>query len=239
MDLFDPNPEESGGIVRPFELLSNGLSPSNWLEISFRLSLFAVLFVRVGLDLGLFRVSFTIVEETYSEDLLDLANIPKDPTPCSGINLATGSLLRMNTEDMAFECTSLFGSFGDETIECLCAKDEKSIREGPTGPTINSVVGIRNIDFKEDTLDDVTLRSVKSSAEFGVLQNLVLDYSSGLVEPLIEISSNQIIAGSISTGFESITTSKIILPTLEDPLLTTVIGGYCSSSFVLLGHTSK
>ena len=32
IDLFDPYPEESRGLVRPFELLSIGSSPLEWFE---------------------------------------------------------------------------------------------------------------------------------------------------------------------------------------------------------------
>ena len=34
IDLFDPYPEESGGLVRPYELLALGTTPFDWFEIS-------------------------------------------------------------------------------------------------------------------------------------------------------------------------------------------------------------
>ena len=39
VDLFDPYPEESGGLVRPFELLSIGSSPLDWFEFGLQIFL--------------------------------------------------------------------------------------------------------------------------------------------------------------------------------------------------------
>ena len=48
IDLYDPNPEQSGGLIRPFELLSSGSSPLEWFEFGIKISVNVGVYVKVS-----------------------------------------------------------------------------------------------------------------------------------------------------------------------------------------------
>ena len=47
IDLYDPAPETSGGLIRPFELLSSGSSPLEWFEFGVSISVNVGVFIEV------------------------------------------------------------------------------------------------------------------------------------------------------------------------------------------------
>lgn len=52
IDFFDPFPETSGGLVRPFELLCLGTTPLDWFEFGVDISVSFSVYVKVGLFIG-------------------------------------------------------------------------------------------------------------------------------------------------------------------------------------------
>ena len=48
IDLYDPWPEESGGLVRPFELISLGTTPLDWFEFTLEIYLNFGVSIEVG-----------------------------------------------------------------------------------------------------------------------------------------------------------------------------------------------
>jgi hypothetical protein len=48
IDFYDPFPETSGGLVRPFELVSISTNPFEWFEYKFRISVFFNVYIQVG-----------------------------------------------------------------------------------------------------------------------------------------------------------------------------------------------
>lgn len=49
VDLYDPYPEKSGGLVRPFELLTSGSNPLKWFEFGIQIFITISLYIKVGL----------------------------------------------------------------------------------------------------------------------------------------------------------------------------------------------
>ena len=52
IDLYDPNPEKSNGLIRPFELLSSGSSPLEWFEFGIKISVKIKVYIKVMLASG-------------------------------------------------------------------------------------------------------------------------------------------------------------------------------------------
>ena len=49
VDLYDPYPEKSGGLVRPFELLTSGSNPLEWFEFGIQIFITITLYIKIGL----------------------------------------------------------------------------------------------------------------------------------------------------------------------------------------------
>lgn len=48
LDFYDPYPETSGGLIRPFELLSSSPNPLDWFEITMTISVTFSLYIKIG-----------------------------------------------------------------------------------------------------------------------------------------------------------------------------------------------
>ena len=48
LDFYDPFPETSEGLIRPFELLSLGTTPLDWFEITLTIEISLSVYVEVG-----------------------------------------------------------------------------------------------------------------------------------------------------------------------------------------------
>lgn len=55
IDFYDPFPETSGGLIRPFELLRLGSNPLEWFEISLTISITLSAYIEVGKFFGDFK----------------------------------------------------------------------------------------------------------------------------------------------------------------------------------------
>jgi hypothetical protein len=67
IDFYDPYPTTSGGLIRPFELLSMGTDPLKWFEFDVTISVGVELFVLVGIftpiaDIIIFEFSCKIMK---------------------------------------------------------------------------------------------------------------------------------------------------------------------------------
>lgn len=50
IDFYDPFPETSGGLVRPFELVSFSPNPIDWFELTATISAYFSLSIEIGED---------------------------------------------------------------------------------------------------------------------------------------------------------------------------------------------
>ena len=55
IDFYDPFPETSGGLVRPFELLSLSQNPIDWFEFTATISAYFSLSIEIGEDFACFQ----------------------------------------------------------------------------------------------------------------------------------------------------------------------------------------
>lgn len=60
IDLYDPFPETSNGLVRPFELLALGTTPLDWFEITLTITVDLSVYIKVGIYIGF--IDITIFE---------------------------------------------------------------------------------------------------------------------------------------------------------------------------------
>jgi len=237
IDLYDPYPDTSNGLVRPFELLSSGSSPLEWFEFGVQIYITISIYIQIGLFLGFFEIVLFEYRKEFKFNLIDpiiftpaLEAMPVNYDSASGVLvLAPGS------EEL--QCTSLSGTLGNEEIECV------------KGLGIISFSGVRSIgahstaSVASESGASLLLRNVQSQVDFSTqsFNTLTLDYvSSGasiIANGNIYLDATQVRAGSAVASFQSVDTGIILLPQPEQAGLTTTIED-CDSLWVLTGHTN-
>lgn len=238
VDFFDPYPETSGGLVRPYELLVLGSTPDEWFEFSFEIFVSFRVFIKIGIFAGFFSITLYTFEKSFDFTLLGPIFL-QPPAPDTLVEISSaGSLLlggaAINAQS-GIVCSSLAGSLGDEDIECF------------SGNQFHGVDGVKNIRLSGAS-GPVTLQNVKSQTN---LENfmitgpgLTLDYIQGggriISDAEITIGKSDALLGSALIEFSSAGNwgAKILLPQPEVPELVTTFKGDCSREWTLEGHTN-
>jgi hypothetical protein len=238
IDLYDPNPNVSGGLVRPYELISTGASALEWFEFGLRIDLFLELYVRVAIKIGWVKITIYKLSKRFTVALIEgrVWN-PEIKSKVAALDFRTG-VLKIRPNDAAYlTCSGLNGTLADETIECRA------------GNVYNTFEHVKQLDFPvtrtaraaEGAATTITLRDVYSAANLKSLNvdRAILVYSS--TEKLlnnIKIAGDRVVAGFSPVIFGIITTGTIILPQPEAPLLVTTVGANCSDNWTLKGYTN-
>jgi hypothetical protein len=235
IDFYDPYPETSGGLVRPFEMLSFSLNIIEWFEFTVSLTLELSVAISVGIYLGFFEITLYERRETFSTELIPtLYFAPGKPEDIVVCNSDRNTMTLLDPGTTLLECTSLGGSLGDETIEC--------IREN----SIQSCYNVKRIDTETNTADtvNIVLRGIQSPTnikEFGDV-TLELDYfdlgSDGIANDAITIEQKSSTMGIFATEFTAGGSAVLRLPEPEQDFLKTTITGGCDTEWELVGHTS-
>lgn len=254
-DIFDPFPDTSGGLVRPYELITyQGLNPMNWFE--FTLSIYFELEMYIRVQIWLIFDTIVVYELSYSirEDIIDPIEItPEGVTPI--VEVQDGQLLLSATSEAAsagLNCVSQEGSLGDETIECSIG-EKFATGESVTKLTLSSGSGGRQILMMSDhdsiqtermaltTGTAATFTGIQSPIDLGDVGALTLDYSSSgstiLSSGSIVLEQFSIQAGIANVAFTSIQKGAVKLPFPEVQDLTTTLRT-CDNVYYLDGHTN-
>ena len=120
IDLYDPYPDTSGGLIRPFELLMLGSSPLDWFEITLTITLDVSIYLKVGIfiSLGFAKIEFTVYEKRWDYNFVLLGPLVYAPDPIEKIGETdTPGPMSLKTVDLLHPdliCESKGGSVGEE-----------------------------------------------------------------------------------------------------------------------------
>lgn len=238
IDLYDPSPETSGGLVRPYEVISGpNATPLDWLE--------ATLSIYVDVRLTIKLAIITLFKFKHKVKILGPFEFkPPRLAPCMEKDFSTG-VLRLNNHYVNFNCTSLAGTGGQEEIECKCEKNGDTIFQ-----TFDNIKQLTSgFDSRRRLAQDSTnaetflLQGLHSNSRiYGEVGEFILDYSSSgsaiFPDRSIAISESEVLLGEFMLRFEKMTsTGQIKLPQPEMALLMTSVGQQCQNHWVLHGHS--
>ncbi|GAX18396.1 hypothetical protein FisN_2Lh003 [Fistulifera solaris] len=235
VDLYDPYPEKSGGLVRPFELLTSGSNPLEWFEFGIQIFITITLYVKIGLFLGFVEITLFKYEVSFKFDLIPpLLFVPAiDGMPVSVTSSGSLQISASGAEDLA--CTGLEGTTGNERIECfegLGVQDFTGIKSITDSSAIASIASETDVVYRNMRSPVNTPATMYSAVTF--------DYVSGtdiLSNDEIVIFQNKVFIGTFNMAFRSIGRANIKLPTPEQSFLTTTIND-CNTQWELNGHTN-
>ena len=233
VDLYDPFPAKSGGLVRPYELLTSGSNPLEWFEFGIQIFITITLYIKIGLFiLGLEIVLFKY-EVSFKFDLIPpLKFIPAISN--MAIQASNDGSLKLSGS-YALECTGLEGTTGNERIECI---EGLGVQSFPGVKRISDTGAASSIASASNLL----VRNVASQVDMNNtnFDKVTFDYVSGteiLSNDEIFIRQDEVLLGNFQMTFASITTAIIILPTPEQAFLKTAIID-CDTAWELKGHTN-
>lgn len=119
IDLFDPYPETSGGLVRPFELLVLGSMPWDWFEIELS---FGIIFnIRLTVGIIVFGQVIPVLRMKLGFSIVILGPFKLKPapfTPIGGVDSSSGLLDIDLSTGNDLTCESKGGSIGEEELQC-------------------------------------------------------------------------------------------------------------------------
>ncbi|CAB9505193.1 Kringle domain [Seminavis robusta] len=256
VDIWDPFPETSNGLVRPYELVVyQGLNPLDWLE--FTLSMYFELEMYIRVQIWLIFTTITIYEISYSirEDII--APILIEPLPVVPVvEVKDGDLTLNEDASGGLECFSLEGSLGEETVECILAtsgQEKFATAEGVAEITFTNTRRNRemlSMVRRDGTVSgrmmtstsDLFFKGIQSPIKLGSVGKLTLDYlasgSKVLGNAQIALAATSIQAGIANTHFLGISNKVVMeLPFPEIQDLTTTLND-CNNQFDLIGHTN-
>jgi len=266
IDLYDPYPETSNGLVRPFELLSVGESPATWFEFTLRIYVTLSLYIEISVKIALVEVTLWSYVISWNYEIVpklkwvpqpkpppnkldtggNLRITPKSPTMMLSSIASSSSTLSSTSSsataaaiasnDDVLECTGLNGTLADEFIECK------------VGVIFSSSAGVKQVVANEGQ-GSILLRNIQSPANLVgyILDSLTLDYAAAsssagsnnvLSNHQITLREKSALVGSFDLQFDTLLgTAQIALPQPEDDFLETVVSN-CNNHWLLNGHTN-
>jgi len=238
IDLYDPYPDTSEGLVRPYEMLSVSLNPIDWLEFSISMNLELAVSIQVGIFWWIFEFILYEYKKTWSIQLVaGSENKPDQPLAIVDCNTETREMTLQDPGQLELSCTGLEGEVGDETIECLLDKPETKEDPIQNCPKVSKVISAPS-----SGIGSLVLRNIKTHMDiksFGNVGRLELDYASTskVDGNLVLIEKSNATVGSSIVNFASVTSGSLILPNPELPYLKTSFAGQCNSKWLLKGYT--
>jgi len=268
IDWYDPYPETSGGIIRPFELLALGTSPLDWFNIRVckmrsllglslcethsyflpscqwqtNLNLFCYVKVGVFVTVPLWgRVHLTLYElrATYTQVIMTLYYEPQPFLPLA--QKSSSGQLSLSAWDQSnnMTCASKGGSVGNEELQCW-EKDSST-------PIIQTFSGVRSLQTgdRRRLLRDLQagsgsllLECIQSDYDHGSDPTLELNYGPCQINNSLLIITRTSITGVGRTTFSSLTSGSVTLPSPPQDGLVTTVGNSCDAQWTLTGDTS-
>ena len=235
VDFYDPYPETSGGLVRPYELFSFSKNPIDWFEFGLKISL--LLYVKFEVRIKVWGVKIILYEfyEEHEEVLLDLGPFAPGATKRIVECGADGTMLLKNpTDSEELKCIGLGGG-GAETIEC---------NKGDAIMTCRNVESVQAEQSSAST--NIVLFGIQSEVDlsgFTMMATLKLDYrrSGGTIiaDGLITIDGTGSQLGTFRNIFSNPPNAVFIdFPEPENDDLETSIGADCNTVWNLNGYSN-
>ena len=238
IDLYDPYPDTSDGLIRPYELLSISLNPFDWLEYELSMTLELSVSIQIGLFIGFFEVILYEYTKTWSIELVaGNTDVPDAPTQIVDCNADTNTMTLKDPGVEKLECTRLEGHLADENIECILDKPING-----TDP-IQSCQHVKRVTTESsESSNAIVLRDIESPIElnnFGALKQIELDYAkTKMMTQVIAIEKSKATVGSSTIEFESTESGILVTPKPELGSLTTSFSGGCDANWKIKGYTN-
>jgi len=238
IDLYDPYPSTSGGLVRPYELLTMSLDPTDWIEFQVEISWFIEIYLNLA-DVYSYETRVDdLILRIMNDPVLEETILSCDPeTRTMQLLPPYDSSFSSTHGDQTLACTGLEGQNGDETIECALEK-----------PWTTEEVPFQRCDRishigTQDSIHlnqhfNVMLRDIQSPTDlssFGILEILELDYRNRghliIVGNSIVLGGSSVNLGEASLTFDSSLEKGIFyMPVPEQQQLFTTISSECNSA---------
>jgi len=227
VDFYDPFPETSGGLIRPFELLALGTTPLDWFELTFVLNLRLSLYVKIGIYLGFIKITFFKKQWTFVKPIVGpLKLTPKAFAPVAVLDAKSGVLtIKGGLGDVT--CESKGGVIGAEAIQCWQTRRYPPIIRN--FENVKSVAAPAPISYHFNCLlSEVDAR--------GFARKITLNYEQ------CQLPSNEVQFGGERTVAVGVTKyfndreAQLILPVTQDTALTTISSNY-NSALTVIHHT--
>jgi len=245
IDLYDPYPITSSGLVRPYELLTMSLDPTDWIEFSVEIRWSISLCVTV---LGSFSYEYR------ADDLiLRIVNDPGLGARILSCDPESHAMLLLPPYDTSLSpsqggnvlaCTGLDGQNGDETIECVLENPQIAEEQFQRCGRVSHIEAEESVHQNQHF--NVLLRDIQSGvnlAPFGPLENLELDYSNRghfiIVGNSVVVGGSSVDLGEVSLNFNpSLEQGIFHMPIPEQQQLFTTISSECNSAWDIIGYTN-
>ena len=241
IDFYDPFPETSGGLIRPYELLALGTTPLDWFELQLQINIALSVYIEVGVFAGPVEI---VVYELRKEINFAIFDPPLlvQPQPFEQIvkfDAETGILSIVSKASTV--CKSMEGDVGSEVIQCWERPSEK--------PIIRTYEGVKRIgdaptSNTRRTLSaaaDRTFQCIKSPVNAAeVVGDLTLNYAkcSGYAVGDVVIQQGRVLFGSGEVNYTSLIKGSIQYPSIDAAGIFTTVGKDCDDSWELNGHTN-
>ena len=248
IDFYDPFPETSGGLIRPYEMLVLGTNPLDWFELELQINIALSFYVQVGLYLGFVKITVFEIRKEINFAIFDppLLVQPQPFEQIVTLDVRSG-VLELITDGETV-CKSMEGEVGNEVIQCW--------KDTETNPIIRTYEGVKRIGdaptsvisspgarraLSGASVSDRTFECIKSPVNAGDVGTLALSYAecSGYSVGDVVIHNGHVLFGPGEVAYSSLTTNGLIrYPSIDAAGIITTVGGDCNDFWDLEGHTN-
>ncbi|EJK50116.1 hypothetical protein THAOC_30946, partial [Thalassiosira oceanica] len=246
IDWYDPYPETSGGLIRPFELLALGPNPLNWFTLRWQTDLNLFIYVKVGVFItvplyGRSHLTLYELRAAYTQVIMALYNEPQ-PFPPLAQKSSSGQLSLSEWDPSNnVTCANKGGSVGNEELQCW--------ETDSSAPIIQTFSGVRSLQngnrrrLRRDLQAEagsgsLLMECIQSDYDHGSNPTIVLNYGPCQISNSLLIITRTAITGVGRTTFSSLASGSVILPSPPQDGLVTTVGNSCDAQWTLTGDTS-
>jgi hypothetical protein len=261
IDFYDPFPETSEGLIRPFQMLSLGTNPLTWFEIELSITLSLRISIEIGLYLGF--VEITLFEYGIEFLIEIVAGLRFEPDPIQSLvelDVLTGelSLIANRLKDNKLECFHRGGDIGNEEIECKTGDlvrtfsgvtklhgtpdSRRALEEYAPSTALVDYNPSRALDASVVTLSFECVESPIDMENFGGFEsmNFLYEKCASVVSTRAFIKANEFLAGKARTTFDptQLSFAKFYTPKPEVLVFSTVFESNCNSQWDIVGYSN-
>jgi hypothetical protein len=245
IDFYDPNPTTSGGLIRPFELISISPNPLDWFEITINAYVTLSAYVQVGIFLGFIEIVLFELKKEFIFVIIDSLTI----TPSLVDRLATigaTGIVTVAVLSGPITCKHMDGGSGDETVQCWESNVEY--------PVIAYFEGVRSLQSSSDgsaqgrrlelsiqsSENVMILDCIESETDCSMQERIELRYDQCQINGgELKISGGEVIAsGPVKFRSGTLISGEIYMPVPSQDFLVTQVGRDCNAEWILHGDTS-
>ncbi len=244
LGFYDPNPTTSGGLIRPFEIISISPNPLDWFEVTISAFVNVAVYVEVGIFLGFFQIVIFSLRQEFQIVIIDSLKISPDLIGRIAKIGATGVVtVFMKAENIT--CKHMDGGSADETVQCWENKKEYPVIgyfEEVRGLKVTSQQG-RHLELSHASSGNgsMTIDCLASSIDCSTQTTLLLRYEQcQIYGGELRIGGTEVHASEGPVKFQSGTLNRgdIYLPVPSQDFLQTTVGMKCNAEWALHGDTS-